>query len=104
VLGATQRRELTGIVSPEQLASLQSAAASFTSAQTEAVRQAYSDAFHGDMKVCAIVAGTCVLVALGTYQRNPLTLEERAIEQKAEEEERKVNVGVVVEKASPHQV
>ncbi|PQE08806.1 major facilitator superfamily transporter protein [Rutstroemia sp. NJR-2017a WRK4] len=104
VLGATQRRELTGIVSPEQLASLQSAAASFTSAQLEAVRQAYSDAFHGDMKVCAIVTGACVLVALGTYQRNPPTLEERAIEQKAEEEERKSNVGVVVEKASPHQV
>ncbi|KAM3084421.1 hypothetical protein ACMFMF_001778 [Clarireedia jacksonii] len=104
MLGSTQRRELTGIVSPEQLASLQSATASFTSAQSEAVRQAYSDAFHGDMKFCAIVAGSCVLVAFGTYQRNPLTIEERAIEQRAEEEERKVKAGVAVEKASPHSV
>jgi hypothetical protein len=42
-----------------------------TAAQLHAVRQAYSDAFAEDLRVCAILAGVCVLVTLVTFRRNP---------------------------------
>jgi hypothetical protein len=73
ILGVTQRRQLvnTGLISPEQLATLQSSARTFTPEQLHAVRQAYSDAFREDLRVCAIISGVCILVTLGAFRRRP---------------------------------
>ncbi|TGO53866.1 hypothetical protein BCON_0116g00100 [Botryotinia convoluta] len=88
ILSLAQQTQLTDIVSPEQLASLESSAKSMTDSQLHAVRQAYSDSFSEDMKVCAIVAGICVLVTIGTWKKNPITIEQRLREQITEEVQR----------------
>ncbi|KAF7896141.1 hypothetical protein EAF00_006156 [Botryotinia globosa] len=88
ILGLVQQTQLTGIVSLEQLASLESSGKSMTDSQLHAVRQAYSDSFSEDMKVCAIVAGVCVSVTVGTWKKNPVTIEQRLREQIAEEVQR----------------
>ncbi|KAI0148236.1 major facilitator superfamily transporter [Hypoxylon sp. NC0597] len=49
-----------------------------------AVRQAYSDAFNEDMRVCAIIAGVATLVAFGVFSRKRLTLDERNDQQTKE--------------------
>ncbi|TGO35759.1 hypothetical protein BHYA_0147g00240 [Botrytis hyacinthi] len=85
ILGLAQKTQLTGIMSPEQLASLESSAKSMSDSQLDSVRQAYSDSFSEDMKVCAIVASVCVLVTVGTWKKNPVTIEQRLREQIAEE-------------------
>ncbi|TGO25073.1 hypothetical protein BPAE_0088g00250 [Botrytis paeoniae] len=88
ILSLAQQTQLTGIVTPEQLASLESSAKSMTYAQLHAVRQEYSDSFSADMKVCATVAGVCVLVTVGTWKKNPVTIEQRLREQITEEVQR----------------
>jgi len=42
-----------------------------TPAQLFAVRQAYSDAFKEDMRVCAIVSGIGILFTLVSFRRRP---------------------------------
>ena len=90
ILAATQQRQLItpGIVSASQLASLHASASTFTAAQIEAIRQAYSDAFSEDMRICAIIAGVCILITLGTFRRNPPNMEEMRRRQAEEEEKR----------------
>ena len=90
ILAATQQSQLIipGIVSASQLATLQASASTFTMSQIEAVRQAYSDAFSEDMRICAIVAGICILVTLGTFRRNPPSMEDMRRRQYEEEEKR----------------
>jgi hypothetical protein len=90
ILAATQQRQLIipGIISASQLASLQASASAFTASQIEAVRQAYSDAFSEDMRLCAIIAGICILVTLGTFRRNPPNMQEMRRRQVEEEEKR----------------
>ncbi|KAF7882767.1 uncharacterized protein EAF02_006130 [Botrytis sinoallii] len=51
ILSLAQQTQLNGIVSPEQLASLESSAKTMTYAQLHAVGQAYSDSFSEDMIV-----------------------------------------------------
>ncbi|KAM0165346.1 hypothetical protein ACHAQE_000089 [Botrytis cinerea] len=97
ILSLAQQTQLTGIVSPEQLASLETSAKSMTYAQLHAVRQAYSDSFSEDMKVCAIVAGVCVLVTIGTWKKNPVTIEQRFREQIEEEVQRAKGEAMVSE-------
>ncbi|MCJ1392789.1 hypothetical protein MMC18_005660 [Xylographa bjoerkii] len=86
MLGVTERRELTGVVSPSQLASLQAAARTLSPIQLLAVRQAYSDAFSETLKVCAIVTGVGVVAALGTFQWNPMRMDERLNQRQAEQQ------------------
>ena len=88
ILGVTQRSQLTGIVTEEQLTNLEAAAKTFTEEQLYAVRQAYSDAFNEDMRVCAIVAGICILVTLGAFRRNPQPVMERRKDQMIAEQKR----------------
>ncbi|KAF7918915.1 hypothetical protein EAE99_008640 [Botrytis elliptica] len=88
ILSLAQQTQLTGIVSPEQLASLEYSAKTMTYAQLHAVRQAYSDSFSEDMIVCAIVASVCVIVTIGTRKKNAVTIEQRLREQIAEEVQR----------------
>ncbi|TGO91921.1 hypothetical protein BPOR_0015g00310 [Botrytis porri] len=93
ILSRSQQTQLTDIVTREQLASLESSANSMTFTQLHAVRQAYADSFSEDMKVCAIVAGLCVLVVVGTWKRNLVTVEQRFREQ-IEKEVRRLKGGV----------
>ena len=81
ILGATKQRELNGIVSEEQVARLKSSTSTLSPAQRLAIRVAYSDAFNETLLVCAIIAGVCVLVTLGTFRRHPQDLAERRQEQ-----------------------
>lgn len=88
ILGVIEYEQLTGIVSTSQLASLRASEKTLSPSQLLAVRKAYSDAFNEDMRVCAIVAGVCVLVALGTFQRNPLDMQARREQQVVEDAKR----------------
>ena len=88
ILGVTERRQLAGIVTEEQLTNLQTAARTFTEEQLYAVRQAYSDAFNEDLRVCAIVAGICILVTLGAFRRDPQPVMERRKDQMIAEQKR----------------
>lgn len=81
ILAVVERRELAGLVSPSQLTSLASAAASLSPAALFAIRKAYADAFDKTLRVTAIVACAGFLLTLGTIQRNPLSLAERRKEQ-----------------------
>ena len=72
VLGATQRRELAGLVDPARLASLQDSAAGLTPTQLQAARQAQSDAFSQSLQASAAVAGAGVLFALLAFRRRAL--------------------------------
>ncbi|KAB8303027.1 hypothetical protein EYC80_004481 [Monilinia laxa] len=85
ILDLTRQHQLAGIVSSAQLASLESSSKSMTYTEINAVRQAYSDSFSEDMKVCAIVAGLCVQVTLGTWKKNPPSIQQRLDEQIEEE-------------------
>jgi hypothetical protein len=88
ILGVVEYNQLRGIVTNSQLASLRDSEKTFTTSQLQAVRKAYSDAFNEDMRVCAIVAGICVLLTLGTFQRNPLDIQARREQQVVEEDKR----------------
>lgn len=88
ILGVIEHDQLAGIVSESQLASLRDSEKTLSPAQLYAVRRAYSDAFNEDMRVSAIVAGVCVLLTLGTFQRNPLDIQARREQQVVEEERR----------------
>ncbi|KAI0833951.1 major facilitator superfamily transporter [Hypoxylon sp. FL0890] len=67
-----------------QLPSLESRDDTFSRLLPVAVRQAYSDAFNEDMRVCAIIGGIAILVAFGAFSRRRLTLNDR-MEQEAKE-------------------
>jgi len=82
-----QRSELSGIVTPEQLSTLQTSARTMTRAQLHAVRQAYSDSFSEAMKVCAAVSAACVVACALAYRRHGVDLKARFEEQAREENE-----------------
>lgn len=90
ILGVTEHKQLIapGIVTDSQLADLQTAAATFSQAQAHAVTQAYGDAFSEDLRVCAIISGICVLVTLGTFQKNRQPVLERRRDQQIVEQRR----------------
>lgn len=87
ILGTTLRSELAGIVTPEQLSTLQSSAKTMTHAQLRAVRQGYSDSFSEGMKVCAAMSAACALATLMTFRRHGVNLEARRVDQLREDNE-----------------
>lgn len=88
ILGVTQRRQLSGILTPDQLAILESSAKTFTAEQLQAVRKAYSDSFRQDLRVCAIISGICILITLSAYRHNPEPVLETRRRFMLEEQER----------------
>ncbi|KAI2640803.1 major facilitator superfamily transporter [Hypomontagnella submonticulosa] len=64
-----------------------------TQSEMGKIRDAYSDAFNEDMRVCTIIGGIALVFSLGTYtsSRNRLTLEERREQQLKEMEGRKAS-------------
>ena len=76
ILGVVERRELKGIPN-SVLSALQASAHSLTAEQYMMIQQAYADAFSESMRTNAIVACAGFLLALGMYQRHPMTMEEK---------------------------
>ncbi|PSS02246.1 major facilitator superfamily transporter [Coniella lustricola] len=90
VLAGQQRAHLAGVVSLSDLQDLKEAEQRLTPAQLTAIRTAYNNAFTETMKVCAIVTGIGVLIALGTYRHGRVPLgDQRAQQVKAEIERRR---------------
>jgi hypothetical protein len=87
ILGTTLRSELAGIVTPQQLSTLQISAKTMTHAQLHAVRQGYSDSFSEGMKVCAAMSAACALASSMTFRRHGVNLEARRVEQLREDNE-----------------
>lgn len=55
-----------------------------------AVRQVYADSFQQDMKVGSILSGVAILISLGAYRRNRISIEEqRQLHIKTEMERRR---------------
>ncbi|KAI1103902.1 major facilitator superfamily transporter [Jackrogersella minutella] len=55
-----------------------------TQSQLAEVRQAFSDAFNEDMRVCAIVGGFAVLFSFGTFRRGAMEHTEQRMKQRME--------------------
>jgi hypothetical protein len=64
-----------------------------TRVQLHAVRQAYSDAFSEDMKVCAAISGACVLAAFVAFRKNPPGVTETRTKQITDEQRRLRRLG-----------
>lgn len=79
VLANKQRRSLleSGVLTPQELQSLHDAARTISPERWQLVREAYTDAFNDTMLASAIIAGVCVLVSAGIWQKNPPSMEER---------------------------
>jgi hypothetical protein len=87
ILGTMQRSELSGIVTAEQLSTLQTSARTMTLAQLHAVRQVYSDSFSEVTKVCAAVSAACAVACLLAFRWHGVDLEIRMKELAKEEDE-----------------
>ncbi|GIJ90530.1 hypothetical protein Asppvi_009487 [Aspergillus pseudoviridinutans] len=60
---------LSGLLTPQEQATLGHSGAPLSSEQRSAVHRAFSEAFHDDMVAAAAVSGAAVLVVLGAYRR-----------------------------------
>lgn len=85
VLAVQQRSQLVGIVSPSMLSGLQKSGYSLTPEQYAAIRKTYNDSFTETMKVCAIIAGVGVLLTMGTYRRDRVSLKAQREQQVSNE-------------------
>ncbi|KAH8654523.1 MFS multidrug transporter-like protein [Tricladium varicosporioides] len=85
IIATCQSRTLKGIVTQEQLTTLETSARTMTQEQLAKVRGAYSDAFKETMWVCTGVAALGVLVAFMSYTRNPRQLSDMVMEVRGEE-------------------
>ncbi|KAK7193662.1 hypothetical protein DPSP01_000219 [Paraphaeosphaeria sporulosa] len=83
ILSIKQRQMLleSGLLTPSQLQSLRNAMSTLSAGEVRVVKQAYTDAFDETLVVCSIFSGLCVLVALGSWRRHPLSIREMREEQ-----------------------
>ncbi|CAL5868750.1 uncharacterized protein PFLUO_LOCUS2977 [Penicillium psychrofluorescens] len=65
---------LSGLLTPQEQATLGRGGAPLSSEQRSAVHRAFSEAFHNDMVAAAAVSGVSVLVVLGAYRRGRMLL------------------------------
>lgn len=78
ILGIKERQTLleSGLLAPSQLQSLRDAMPTLSADEVHSVKQAFTDAFDDTLIVCSIISGVCVLVTLGCWRRNPLSIQE----------------------------
>jgi MFS family permease len=90
---STCAKNLQGILTPEQIAGLQTntqIVSTLDEAGRNAVRVAYSDAFDKSLKICLYIAAVNLVVNLFTWQRDPKPMKGKnpGVEEKAEESEK----------------
>ncbi|TRX90209.1 hypothetical protein FHL15_008937 [Xylaria flabelliformis] len=90
ILGLSLQTQVGGSVTSQQIASVEGGGADLALSDLAAIRRAYADAFHEDMRVCTIIAGIGLLWALGTYSRKRLSHTEQREQRVKEETERRM--------------
>ncbi len=88
ILATTEIRDLSGLVTEGQLASLQSEANSLSPQQLQAVRQAYADSFTEELRICAGIAALALITTLMTFERHPRSMQELRQQQIKDDDER----------------
>ncbi|KAF6807597.1 major facilitator superfamily transporter [Colletotrichum plurivorum] len=90
ILGTVVREQPAGTLESEQLWSAHRPGTELTKAQVTALRQVYAYSFQQDMKVGAILSGIAILVSLGAYRRDRVSIEnQRQLHIRAEMERRR---------------
>ncbi|EAQ87973.1 predicted protein [Chaetomium globosum CBS 148.51] len=90
ILGAKTRGELAGgELPPEMLANLASDPSALSPEQWGSIRRAYTDALHEDMIVCCAVLAAAMVVTLGVYRKNRVSMQEMMKQRYREEGERR---------------
>ncbi|KAH6856497.1 major facilitator superfamily domain-containing protein [Chaetomium sp. MPI-CAGE-AT-0009] len=90
ILGAKTRGELAGgELPPEVLAHLASDPSALSPEQWGSIRRVYTDALREDMIVCCAVLAAAMVVTLGVYRRNRVSMPEMMKQRYREEAERR---------------
>lgn len=76
---------LSGLLSPQEQATLRHGGVPFSPEKRSAVHRAFSEAFHSDMVVAAAVSGAAVLVVLGAYRRGRMIVADQKMARFQEE-------------------
>lgn len=74
IFNATCAKNLKGILTPEQIKDLQintQVVNTLDETGRQAVRVAFSDAFHHSLRICLYIAVVCLFVSACTWQKNP---------------------------------
>ncbi|KAI0433655.1 major facilitator superfamily transporter [Xylaria sp. FL1042] len=91
ILGVSLKAQVGGSVTSQQISSAGGDGAGLSPSNLAAIRRAYADAFHQDMRVCTIIAGVALVWALGTYShKRPSHAVRREQQARDEVERRKV--------------
>jgi uncharacterized protein (DUF2062 family) len=80
-------------VPPEALAHLESDPSALSEEQWALIRRVYTDALREDMVVCCAVLAAAMVVTLGIYRRNRVSIEEMMKQRYREEGERRRAAG-----------
>ncbi|CRG90841.1 putative MFS-type transporter C1399,02 [Talaromyces islandicus] len=86
----TKASELSGLLTPQEQATLGQGGTPLSPEQRSAVHRAFSEAFHNDMVAAAAVSGAAVLVVLGTYRRRRMLVADQKKARVQEEIARRV--------------
>src|SRR5690349_18403292 len=86
ILALKEQIGLSGLIPASQLSSLDFA--SLDLVQFEAFQKAYLDAFKESLRVASLVSAIAFLFALGSFRKNPPTLEQRGKDQLSTEAKR----------------
>ncbi len=89
ILGSKTRAMEGGNVPPEALANLTSDPSALSPEQWATIRQVYTAALREDMIVCCGVLAAAMVVTLGVYQRNRVSMEDMMKQRYREEHERR---------------
>ena len=101
ILGSKTRTMEGGSVPAEVLAHLASDPSALSPDQWSTIRRVYTDALREDMIVCCAVLALAMLITLGVYRRNRVSMEEMMQQRYREEtERRRASAQVALEKKS----
>lgn len=68
---------LSGLLTPQEQATLGHDGPPLSPQQRSAVHRAYSEAFHSDMLAAAAVSGAAILIVLASYRRGRKLVQEQ---------------------------
>ncbi|KAK3904946.1 hypothetical protein C8A05DRAFT_42045 [Staphylotrichum tortipilum] len=93
ILGSKSRAQLaTGALPAEAFTHLAANPAALSPGQWAAIRQVYTDALKEDMIVCCAVLAAAMVVTLGAYRKNRVSMEEMIKQRYIEEAKRRRSV------------